>query len=105
MKSTFDTHKGSFECSEGFLPLIDYLLTTNIVVGDSINAPQDIIFTEFKIKNRAFIRSTFCFDDLTQDKPEPIDVFDAKHFLNIGFEHEQLTGRRHEGKQGHLNFI
>lgn len=105
VKATFDTHKGSFEYSPGFLGLVDYILATNIVVGDSINAPEKINFVEFKISHRKFIRSVFCFADLTQDNPIPKKVFDAEHFLTIGFEHEQQTGTRHEGKQGHLNFI
>jgi hypothetical protein len=105
VKATFDTHKGSFECSDGFLSLIDYLLMTNIVLGDSINAPEKIIFTEFKMKHRSLTRYEYCFADMTQDKPEPIRALEAQHFLNIGFEHEQQTGRRHEGKQGHLNLI
>ena len=105
VKATFDTHKGSFEYSPGFLSLVDYILATNIVVGDSINAPEKINFVEFKISHRKFIRSVFCFADLTQDSPKPKKVFDAEHFLTIGFEYEQQTGTRHEGKQGHLNFI
>jgi hypothetical protein len=105
VKSTFDTHKGSFLCSPGFLSLIDSILQTNIAEGDSINAPDKINFTEYKFKGRMFSRTVFCFADLTQDKPDPILTTEPINFLAIGIEHEQRTGIRHEGKQGHLNFI
>jgi hypothetical protein len=95
VKATFDAHKGSFEYSQGFLSLIDYLLKKNIVVGDAINAPRKINFTQFKTKKRAFIRSEFCFADLIKNNPKSTKVFELKHFLNIGIEHEQLTGMRY----------
>lgn len=105
VKSFFDTHKGSFLYSPGFLSLVDAVLETNIVVGDSINAPDEIYFTEYKFDKRMLVRSVFCFADLSQDKPQPINVLPAEHFLLIGLEREQKTGRQYESQQGYFNFI
>lgn len=105
VKATFDTHRGSYLYSPGFLSLCDYILNTNIVVGDSINAPEKIYFTEYKINGRGLLQSIYRFSDLTQDKPIAIKTIPAKHFLLIGQEHEVDTGRYHEGKQRYFNFI
>lgn len=92
IKSTFDFHKGSYAYSEGFWSLIKYILEVNIVVGDSINAPQDIRFIEFKVKGKQFERRVFNFAHLTQKDPEPVEVYGHKHFLAIGEEYERNKG-------------
>lgn len=105
IKSTFDMHKGSFVYSTGFFGLIDYILNTNIVVGDSINKADDVIFTEYKVSGRNFLQKRFRLSDLANKAPEPIEIIESKHFLLIGIEHEKSTGIHHEGKQRHFDFV
>lgn len=92
IKSTFDLHKGSCAYSEHFLSLIKYILEANIVVGDSINVPQEINFIEFKVIGKQFERRVFNFAHLTQKNPKPIKIYSHKHFLAIGEEHERNKG-------------
>lgn len=92
VKLQFDTHKGSYAYSPGFWSLIRYILEVNLVVGDSINKPEEIFFVEFKIKGKQFQRSIFNFADLTQKKPQPIKILDHSHFLAIGEEYERNKG-------------
>ncbi|MDG1938427.1 MAG: hypothetical protein P8I62_06210 [Pseudomonadales bacterium] len=105
IKSTFDMHKGSFIYTPGFFSLIDYILYTNIVVGDSINKPEDIVLTEYKVNRREFAQAKFRLTDLSDSSPKPIDFIQSKHFLLIGIEHEQSTGINHEGKQRYFDFV
>lgn len=105
IKSTFDLHKGSYIYTPGFFSLIDYILNTNIVVGDSINKPEKIVLTEYKINRREFSQAKFRLADLSNSNPSPINIIESKHFLLIGIEHEQSTGRHHEGKQRYFDFI
>lgn len=105
IKSTFDSHKGSYVYTPGFFGLIDYILHTNIVVGDSINKPQDIILTEYKVNRRKFAQAKFRFSDLQSQKPKPLETIESKNFLLIGLEHEELTGMHYEGKQRYFEFI
>jgi hypothetical protein len=105
IKSTFDMHKGSFVYTPGFFSLIEHILMTNIVTGDSINKPEEVIFTEYKVNRRDFAQAKFKLSDLSKKNPEPIEFIKSKNFLLIGIEHEQLTGMRHEGKQRYFEFI
>lgn len=89
IKSHFDLHKGSSVYSDGYWSLIKYILTTNIVVGDSINNPNEIVFLEYKIKGKQFERHFFNFADLTEKNPEPIKIIKPMHFINIGLSEEE----------------
>lgn len=105
IKSTFDMHKGSFTYTPGFFSLIDYILSTNIIVGDSINKPEEIVLTEYKVNRREFAQAKYRLVDLSDSNPRPIAKIDSKNFLLIGIEHEQSTGIHHEGKQRHFDFV
>lgn len=105
VKSFFDTHKGSYFYSHGFLGLIDYILKLNIIVGDTINRPSDIKITQFKFNRSDIQQLIFNFADLTSEQPKPIETIAIKNFLLIGIEHEDNTGVKHAGIQGHFNFI
>ena len=105
IKSTFDMHKGSFIYTPGFFGLIDHILDTNIVLGDSINKPDDVIFTEYRVSGRNFLQKKFRLSDLANKDPMPIEVIESKHFLLIGIEYEQSTGIHHEGKQRYFDFV
>lgn len=105
IKSTFDMHKGSFIYTPGFFSLIDYILNTNIVVGDSINKAEEIVLTEYKVNRREFAQAKFRLSELSNKNPKPIDTIESKHFLLIGIEHEQSTGINHEGKQRYFDFV
>lgn len=92
IKSNVDMHRGVHTCSEGFFPLIRYILMRNTVRGDAINGADDIEFTEFKIKGKAFEQQRYNFATLAQDDPAPIHVIPAKHFLLIGMEYRTQAG-------------
>jgi hypothetical protein len=97
IKSTVDFHKGSFVYSDGFFGLVRYILSTNIVQGDSINAPDDIVFVEYTIKGHSFGRRLYRYSHLVKDKPRPLKRFDPVHFLALGMDYE--------GNQRHLDFV
>jgi hypothetical protein len=78
---------------------------TNIVTGDSINKPEEVIFTEYKVNRREFAQAKFRLSDLSKRNPEPIETIESKNFLVIGVEHEKLTGKQYEGKQRHFDFV
>lgn len=105
IKSTFDLHKGSFVYSDGFLSLVNYLLDKNIVVGDSINFPHNIFFTEYKFKGKKIAESVFCFADLTDPKPLPLITTKPENYLALGRRYQFEKGLIHEGKQRHLEFV
>lgn len=66
VKASFDTHKGSYTYSQGFLPCVRYVLEKNIVQGDSINRPDMIEFIDFKVKGKRYEQRFFNYSDLTQ---------------------------------------
>jgi hypothetical protein len=105
VKSNFDLNKGSFISSPGFLPLIHYILEKNIVVGDSINKPELIKFTEFRVKGKQLEQLVFLFSSLVEKKPLPIETLQRKHFLQIGLDYQLKTGIEHEGNQRHFDFV
>jgi len=97
VKSTVDLHKGSFIYSDGFLGLIRYILTTNIVQGDSINQPDDIVFIEYTITGQSFGRRFYRYSRLVDHSPSPFKTLEPTHFLELGIENE--------GNQRHLDFV
>lgn len=105
IKACFDTHRGSHLYSGGFLGFIDHVLKTNIVLGDSINAADQILFTQYKFNRYQVERLRFNFAHLPQENPLPIEVMPPENFLLIGLKHEQSTGVAHAGIKGHFNFI
>ncbi|WNL43518.1 hypothetical protein RN347_06365 [Halomonas sp. PAMB 3264] len=105
VKSNIDLHKGSFFYSEGFFPLIRYLLEKNIVHGDAINGAERITFTEYKVKGKAFEQLRYRFDSLTDKNPQPINAIPSKHFLVIGMEYQILTGCDDERIQRHFELV
>ena len=105
IKSNIDLYKGSYLYSPGFFGVIRYILEKNIVLGDSINQPEQIEFTEFKISGRSFEQFVYTYASLIEHEPKPIQHIESTHFLLLGLEHEKKTGRKDEGIQRHLDFI
>lgn len=98
IKSNIDFHKGSFLYSKGFFPLIRYILTKNIVVGDSINSPSKIDFIQFVCKGKSFEQRVFNFASLFEQepslfnsKPHPTQVIPSENFLSIGANFQALS--------------
>lgn len=88
VKSNIDLHKGSFFYSEGFFPLVRYILTNNIVVGDSINHADRIEFIEYLVKGKSFERRIFNFSSLGDPKPLPVKTLPPENFLVIGQKYQ-----------------
>ena len=92
IKSNIDLHKGSFFYSEGFFPLVRYILSKNIVVGDSINHADKIEFIEYRFKGKAIERRIFNLAALAKPKPLPIKTLPAENFLLIGYKFQLASG-------------
>ena len=99
IKSNIDLHKGSFVYSNGFFPLIRYILTKNIVVGDSINNPSKIEFTQFVCKGKSFEQRVFNFASLFEEElslfnsgPHPVRIIAPENFLSIGANFQASSG-------------
>lgn len=105
VKASFDTHKGSYVCSQGFLPCVKYVLEKNIVLGDSINAPEKIEFTDFKVRGKRFEQQTFNYADLVLKKPKVQRVIPPEHYTEIGRRYQIETGIYYEGNQRHLELV
>lgn len=103
VKDNIDFHKGSFLYSPGFFPLVRYILTRNIVVGDSINHADKIEFTEYLVKGKSFERRVFNFATLVESKPEPVRVIPAENFLLIGQKFQMASNCQDELRQASLN--
>jgi hypothetical protein len=88
IKSNFDLHWGSFIYSDGYLPLIHYILEKNIVVGDTINKTDQIEFVDFKVQSRRFEQRFYNFSDLSKENPKPVRTIPLNYFLKIGLEYE-----------------
>lgn len=88
VKSNIDLHKGSICYSKGFLPLVRYILTNNIVVGDSINHADKIEFIEYIVNSRSFERRIFNFAGLSEPNPLPIKTLPYEYFLLIGKKYQ-----------------
>ena len=95
VKSNFDLHMGGYISSIGFYELIEYILEQNIVVGDSINKPDEICLMEFKPKGKQFERRLYCYSDLVLNKPEAIEVHPFENFLKIGISQYNERNQRH----------
>lgn len=105
VKAHFDTHKGSYMYSQGFLPCVKYVLEKNIVLGDSINQPENIEFIDFKVKGKRFEQRYFNYSDLTKKNPQPIKIVPPNHYSEIGRLYQIQTGTYYEGNQRHLEFV
>lgn len=105
VKSNIDLHRGSFLYSKGFFPLIRYILTRNIVVGDSINHPEKIEFIEFLPKGKSFEQRIFNFAALVQPKPNPVKTIASENFLSIGTKFQTSSGCDDELGQRTLNLF
>jgi hypothetical protein len=92
VKSNIDLHRGSFIYSKGFFPLVRYILSKNIVLGDSINHPEQIVFNEFSPKGKTFEQRVFNFASLTDPMPMPLRVIPHENFLSIGAAFQASSG-------------
>lgn len=84
IKSFYDLQRGSAIYSEGFFESVQYILEKNIQVGDTINKPDEIFFTEFKIKRPYFIETLFCLTSMYEKKPKPSSIKTKTHYLRLG---------------------
>lgn len=105
VKANFDTHKGSYLYSQGFLPCVKYVLEKNITLGDSINSPEKIEFIDFKVKGKRFEQRSFNYADLVLEKPKVQRVIPPEHYSEIGRRYQIETGTYYEGNQRHLEFV
>ncbi|MGM0855879.1 MAG: SAM-dependent DNA methyltransferase [Pseudomonadota bacterium] len=105
IKSNIDMHKGSIIYSEGFFPLIRYLLQQNIVWGDAINGAHRITLIDYKVEGKSFEQRRYKFATLDQKNPRPIAVIPRQHFLAIGMEYQSQSGCEDERIQRHFELV
>jgi len=84
IKSFYDLNKGSSIYSLGFFESIHYILNKNILRGDTINEPEFIIFTEFKVKKPYFIETLYPLVSMYEKKSKPSSIPIKTHFLKLG---------------------
>ena len=53
--------------SEDFIKSINYILNKNIVVGNSIDENNQIIFSEFSFKYKSITEKVFNFNDIGKE--------------------------------------
>ncbi len=106
VKMCFDLNKGSYLPSDGFLGFIHHVMETNIVQGDTINHPEDIIIVDYKTNIRRFYRHYYLFSSLAESHPTPFKTEMPEHYLVIGKKHEMQKGvNLHAGQQRYIKFV
>ncbi len=83
-------HTKTSEVTEQFLQVIDFVLNTNLIVGDAISGAYSILITEFTTPEpEYFVRRVFSFGDLAnRDEeslflPSPSQVIGKTHYLEL----------------------
>jgi hypothetical protein len=89
IKSAFNSTRGTLFYSEGFIGMVHYILNHNIVVGDTLNNKGTIKFTEFSFNKTKIGRKVFIFDDLVNEEPQPVEVYNPIDYQALG--HAYLT--------------
>ena len=80
----YGAKRNTWKAPDNYFQIIEHLLEKNIVVGDSINGPQHILFSEWsfpaagKVKERVFRLS-----EMTQERPAPIQEFPLRKWTEI----------------------
>lgn len=106
VKLCFDLNKGSYLPSDGFLGFVHYVFETNIIRGDTINSPENIVIVDYKTNIRRFYRRYYLFHTLSSNKPSPFKTEMPEHYLVIGKKHEVQKGvNLHAGKQRYIKLV
>tara|TARA_Y100001960_G_scaffold110042_1_gene117939 strand:- start:18201 stop:18803 length:603 start_codon:yes stop_codon:yes gene_type:complete len=83
LKSFFDLRRNTEDMSEDFIKSINYILNKNIVVGNSIDDNNNIIFSEFVFKYYSIQEKVFKFNDIGKDNIPPLKEFNKLYYNKI----------------------
>jgi SAM-dependent methyltransferase len=84
--------RNTWSPSPGFFAAIDAVLATNIVLGDSLNGADGILFVEYSVpKPLHFTRRWFRLSDLGNSRVKPVRHEKAVHYLNLA-DAPELSG-------------
>ena len=91
VKGAYSDYKGTFKPSLAYWSAVDEILTTNIVLGDSLNASDKILFTEYTMPApHKFTRRVFRLSELESTtglfatRPKPLTIEKSLHYLELG---------------------
>jgi hypothetical protein len=91
VKSAYSDYKGTYKPSVAYWSAVDKILSTNIVLGDSLNASDKILFTEYTMPApHKFTRRVFRLSDLESTtglfatRPKPLTIEKSLHYLELG---------------------
>jgi hypothetical protein len=91
VKGAYSDYKGTYKPSVAYWAAVDEILTTNIVLGDSLNASDKILFTEYTMPApHKFTRRVFRLSDLESTtglfatRPKPLTIEKSLHYLELG---------------------
>lgn len=91
LKSAYSDYKGTFKPTSAYWLAVDKILNTNIVLGDSLNASDKILFTEYTMPApHKFTRRLFRLSDLestsglSAQRPKPLSIEKTVHYLELG---------------------
>lgn len=86
----YSTGHGTWKPRDGFYRAIDYILETNIVLGNSLDGADAIVFVEysspapFKLAQRHFTLAALeAAGDQREIRPKPLRVVRARHYLEL----------------------
>jgi hypothetical protein len=75
--------------SKMFFNSVDYILSQNIICGDTINKADKITIVETKIKKPYFIQTKYNFLEMVEnDKAKPLGKPKKIHYLKLGEKNE-----------------
>jgi len=89
IKSYFDLTRNTEYMSKYFIKSINYILNKNIVVGNSIDENNQIIFSEFSFKYKSITEKVFNFNDIGKEDIKSIKTFEKKPYNKI-WENENV---------------
>jgi len=85
----------NIEVTEDFIKSINYILDKNIVVGNSIDENNQIIFSEFTFKYKSIIEKVFNFNDIGKEDIQSIKIFENKLYNKI-WKNEDIKKGKNE---------
>jgi hypothetical protein len=90
LKNTYSDYKGTYKPSTAYWASVDEVLATNIVLGDSLNESDKILFTEYTMPApHKFTRRVFRLSDLESTtglfatRPKPLSISKTVHYLEL----------------------
>lgn len=89
----YSTMKNTWKPGDGFYEAVDHVLKTNLIVGDTINSPEEVVLVEYSSPAPLkFSRRYFTLDQLEiagqgqGSSPKPFKVVGARNYMEMANE-------------------